>query len=436
MKRGLFYGWIVAAGAFVSHLLSYGVLTIAFGVFFPFMAEALSLSRGVLSGAFAVNRLASAALAPLVGPLADRRGPRAFTAAGALSLAAGAVVLAAADGPWRVYLGYGVVMALGGVALGELTADATVSRWFVRYRGRALAIATMGLSTAGIVLPVPLALAIARFGWRRAWLALGAGVLAAGLGAAFVMRRRPEDYGLAPDGETPVTRAEGGGAPAELSLTARQATRTAAFWLLVASTNLGTLALFGINLHLFSSITDMGIGAGTAAGIVTYLYVLHTVAKPLWGLIAERVHVRYCVAVCYAGGAAGVLLLIGSVSVPGLVLFATLYGLTRGAQSFVTSLAWSDYFGRDAQGAIRGVAAPFRFVASAAGPVVGGVLYDATGDYRLAFGVYAAAFALGGVAALLATPPRLSPGGAPGSRASASARAGRSARGSSPARRS
>ncbi len=406
MRRGLFYGWIVAGGAFVSHFLSYGVLTVAFGVFFPFMAEALHLSRGVLSGAFAASRLASAALAPLVGPLVDRRGPRAFTALGALSLAAGAAVLATADGPGRVYLGYGVVMALGGVALGELTADATVSRWFVRHRGRALALATMGLSTAGIVVPVPLALLIARVGWRRAWLALAVAVLIAGLAAALVMRRRPEDYGLAPDGEPSGAHADRGGAAGETSLTAREATRTPAFWLLVASTNLGTLALFGINLHLFSSLTDKGLAAGTAAGLMTYLYLLHTVAKPLWGLVAERVHVRYCVAACYAGGAAGVLILAGATSVTGVVLFASLYGLTRGAQSFVTSLAWSDYFGRDAQGAIRGVASPFRFAASAAGPLVGGVLYDLAGDYQLAFGVYAAAFALGGAAALLAKPPR------------------------------
>ncbi len=100
------------------------------------------------------------------------------------------------------------------------------------------------------------------------------------------------------------------------------------------------------------------------------------------------------------------LVLAGSASVAGFLLFATLYGLTRGAQSFVTSLAWSDYFGRDAQGAIRGVASPFRFVAAAAGPLVGGLLYDLAGNYHLAFGVYAAAFTLGGVAALLAKPPR------------------------------
>lgn len=411
MARRPFYGWIIVASAFLSHFLSYGVLTVAFGVFFPFMAEALGLSRGALASAGVVTRLVSAVAAPFIGPVVDRRGPRLLMTLGVLSLALGAVVLAHADSAWDVFAAYGVIMAVGSVVLGELTADATVARWFVRHRGRALAYATMGLSSAGIAVPLPLAFIIARFGWRQAWLVLAAVVLLLGLAAAAVMRARPEDHGLRPDGDAPAASGEAGGdgAPAERSLTAREATRTAAFWLLIVSTNLAGLALFGVNLHLFSYITDKGISIGLAAGLVTYLYVLHTVAKPLWGLIAERLQLRYCIAGCYAGGAAGVLLLTASVSVAGLVLFATVYGLTRGAQSFVTSLAWADYFGRDAQGAIRGVASPFRFVASASGPVVGGVLYDATGSYGLAFGAFAAAFAVAGLVALAAMPPQRPP---------------------------
>jgi OFA family oxalate/formate antiporter-like MFS transporter len=403
----MFHGWLVVGGAFVSHLLSYGILTVAFGVFFPFMADALGLGRGLLASISAAARLVSAALSPVVGPLVDRRGPRVVMAFGVLSLAGGAAVLAAAGSAWHVMLGYGLVMAFGSVALGELTGDTTVARWFVRRRGRALAISTMGLSTAGIVLPLPTALLIGQLGWRGAWLALGGVTLVLGLAATAVMRRRPEDYGLLPDGAD--TRAPQAAAPREVSLGARAAARTPAFWLLIVSTNLAGLGFFGVNLHLFSYVTDHGLSAALAASVITYLYTLHTVAKPLWGLIAERVHVRYCIAGCYAGGALGVLLLVvGSGSVGWLVAFATVYGLTRGAQSFVTSLAWADYFGREAQGAIRGLASPFRHLSAAAGPVVGGVLYDTTGDYRLAFMIFAASFAAGALVALAARPPALS----------------------------
>jgi MFS family permease len=404
----MFPGWLVVGGAFVSHLLSYGVLTVAFGVFFPFMADALGLGRGLLASVAAAARLVSAALSPLLGPVVDRRGPRGLMALGVLSLAGGAVVLAAAGNAWHVFLGYGVVMAFGSIALGELTGDTTVARWFVRRRGRALAVSTMGLSTAGIVIPLPIALLIGALGWRGAWLVLAGVILVLGTAATTVMRRRPEDYGLAPDGAPAPRRGDAAAPPAaDVSFTARDAARTPAFWLLVVSTNLAGLGFFGVNLHLFSYVTDGGLSAAVAASMITYLYTLHTVAKPLWGLIAERVHVRYCIAACYAGGALGVTVLwLAPASVAGLAVFGTVYGLTRGAQSFVTSLAWADYFGREAQGAIRGLASPFRHLAAAAGPVVGGVLYDVTGNYRLAFAIFAAAFLAGAAVALAARPPR------------------------------
>lgn len=400
MPRALFYGWVVVGAAFVSHFLNYGTQVVAFGLFLPAMAEGLGVGRGALASTFGLARVVSAAVAPALGVLVDRRGPRLLTLLGAVCVGAGALILAGAHTLWHVVLGYAVVMAVGGVALGDLSADATVTRWFVRRRGRALAIATMGLSAAGIVIPLPLAYAITSLGWRGAWVLMAAAVLALGAAAAIAMRARPEDHGLVADGAAPADDV-----PPEASLTARQALRTPAFWLLVVGTNLGGLALFGVNVHLFSYLGDRGLAPATAAAVVTLLYVLHTAAKPLWGLIAERVHVRYCIAACYAGGGAGVLLLLLSPSFAAVLAFTVVYGLTRGAQSFVTSLAWAEYFGRDAQGAIRGLAAPARFLASAAGPVLGGWLYDATGRYEHALLAFALAFLLGGAVAATARAP-------------------------------
>ena len=403
MARGLFYGWVIVGAAFIAHFLSYGTQVVAFGLFLPAMADGLHVGRGALSGAFGASRLVSAVVAPALGVLVDRRGPRLLIALGTLSLAGGALALAAAQRGWHVLLGYAVLMAIGGVALGELSVDATVTRWFVRRRGRALAIATMGLSTAGIVIPLPLAYGITTLGWRGAWVAMTIVVLALGTVAAVAMRGRPEDQGLVADGSAPESAAH------EASFTARQALRLPAFWLLVIGTNLGGLALFGVNIHLYSYLGDRGLPPATAAATVTLLYVLHTAAKPLWGLIAERVHVRYCIATCYAGGGLGILVLLLSPHFAAVLAFTVIYGLTRGAQSFVTSLAWADYFGREAQGAIRGLAAPARFIASAAGPVIGGWLYDATGSYTQALLVFALAFLLGGLVAGAARAPAALP---------------------------
>ncbi len=402
-----FYGWVVVGAAFVSHFINYGVLVVSFGIFFPFMAATLGWGRGLLASVTFVSRVASAAGAPLVGRAIDRHGPRPYLLIGGAAMAVGAVLVSLMSQPWQMFAAYGVLMALGGLALGPLGADSTVARWFIRRRGRALAFSTMGMSAAGVVLPLPLTLLIDWTDWRRAWVALGAFVLMLTLVVAPLMRKRPEDYGMVPDGNSEEEVASGGRRVVEeVSLTAREAMRTPAFWLLLVSTNFAGFAISGVNLHIFSYITDRQIDPGQAAMVITYLYFLQSVAKPLWGFAAERMHVRYCLASCYAGGAAGIVLLMGANSLPHLALFATVYGLTRGAQSFVSSLAWSDYFGREAQGAIRGTAQPFGLITSAGGPVLGGFLFDLRGDYLLAFSVFVGAFVVSSIAALLAQPPR------------------------------
>ena len=408
-ERKWFYGWVVVAGAFVSHFLGYGTLVVAFGIFFPFMAESLSWSRGLLASATNLARGASAVVGPLLGHRVDRHGPRPFVFFGGITMAAGAGILALVHSPWQLFVGYGLFLSLGAVALSDLTADSTVSKWFVRRRSRALAFSTMGMSSAGIVLPVPMAFLISQMGWRATWGVMAAAILVLALFVAPIMRRRPEDHGMVPDGEPVQPPTETGDVVVdEVSLTASDAIRTPAFWLLAASTNLASIDIFGVNLLMFSYFTDKGASVAVAAGAITYLYFLQTAAKPLWGFIGERLHVRYCLAVCYAGGALGILILMGSSTLPGFIAFATVYGLTRGAQSFVSSLAWSNYFGRDAQGAIRGTLFPLRFVSGSVGPVMAGLMFDLRGDYTMAFAAFVAVFALGSLAAAMAKPPVIS----------------------------
>ena len=156
-------------GAFVSHFLSYGTMVVAFGIFFPFMAESLGWGRGLLASATVLARATAALVGPFMGHSVDKRGPRSFVFLGGLSLAAGAGLLALVHSPWQLFVAYGVILALGAVALGDLTADSTVSKWFIRRRGRAIALTTMGMSSAGIALPIPLAFLIVHMGWREAW---------------------------------------------------------------------------------------------------------------------------------------------------------------------------------------------------------------------------------------------------------------------------
>ena len=404
--HGLFYGWVVVAAGFWVDFLSYGIVTVALGVLFPVLSDRLGAGRGLLSGALLLHASLVAVVTPFIGPVVDRRGPRALLAAGAVLLGIGTAALALVHTPWHFYAVYGVVMALGYAGLSDPVNHATVSQWFVKKRGRALGIVTMGFSVAGIVLPLTLTASLAAAGWRSTCIALGVLICGTGLVAARLMHHRPEGRGLLPDGEE---RALGNDTAAPQSAVhesdVRAAIRTPTFWLLLLGANAAGLALFGINLHLVSYLHDRGLSLTTAAFLVTMLYLCQTLAKPLWGFTAERLPVRVCLLLCYLGGAVGVLLLLLGRSVPTVVPFVLVYGLTRGAQSLLVSLAWAEYFGRGIQGRVRGLAAPFRIVSTAGGPILAGVLFDTTGDYTLAFLVFSVMFAVGGALSFAAQPP-------------------------------
>jgi MFS family permease len=308
--------------------------------------------------------------------------------------------------PWYFYAIYGVVMALGYAGLSDAVNHATVSQWFVKKRGRALGFVTMGFSVAGIVLPLSLTGALAIGGWRSTCIALGVLTGGTGLVAARLMHHRPESRGLLPDGdEATVAGSSVGPSDTAWDGDTRAAIRTPTFWLLLLGANAAGLALFGINLHLVSYLHDRGLSLTTAALMVTVLYLCQTLAKPLWGFTAERLPVRVCLLLCYLGGAVGVLLLLVGRSVPTVLPFVLVYGLTRGAQSLLVSLAWAEYFGRGIQGRVRSIAAPFRIISTAGGPILAGVLFDTTGDYTVAFLVFAVMFTVGGGLSFAARPP-------------------------------
>jgi MFS family permease len=358
-------------------------------------------------------------VAPFLGRYADRpNGPRYLMMSGAL-LAGTALILLAfmLQHLWQFYLLFGVVWGVAGTALGGVILGPTiVSKWFVRKRGRALAIATMGVSAGGVV-AIPMAtLFITAFGWRMAWAALGIVMLATifPLGA-FFMRRQPEDVGLLPDGDTPeeaarqaIRQAEGAGRPGlavRRSFTVRQAFRSRAFWALVVVQTMTSMGLSPVLQHQVAYVQDKGFSLAQAAAIGTMVAFFAAAGKVPWGIIAERVPVRYVMAVAFILAGASLWLLLQAQSLSMLYAYSVLFGLTMGSNPPLSNLVWATYFGRDNLGSIRGYSTPLTRWTGGVSPVFAGLVYDIAGSYNMAFAVFSAAWVLAGAAVLMAGPP-------------------------------
>jgi len=204
-----FYGWVIVAAVFVTMGIGVNTRT-AFSLLFPPILDEFGWERGVTAGAFSFGFLISAGLSPMLGRLMDRRGPRLVIEMGVGLMAAGMFLAPLTSEPWHLYLTLGVLVGGGGVCLSYSGQSLFLPRWFVRRRGLAMSLAFSGVGVGSIILLPWVQLLIEQGGWRAACWALGIVLVAVLAPLNLLLRRRPEDLGLVPDGAvSPRTPAAG-----------------------------------------------------------------------------------------------------------------------------------------------------------------------------------------------------------------------------------
>src|SRR5437868_1730891 len=199
-RLSFFYGWVLVAVAFVTMAVGVNART-AFSLLFPPILDEFGWERGVTAGAFSFGFLVSAALSPFLGRIVDRRGPRIVIETGIAATAAGLLLAPLAREPWQLYATLGVLVGAGGNCLGYMSHALFLPNWFVRRRGLALSIAFSGVGAGSILLLPALQSVIERHGWRVACLVLGVTLLAVLAPLNLLVKGRPADAGLEPDGD-------------------------------------------------------------------------------------------------------------------------------------------------------------------------------------------------------------------------------------------
>jgi MFS family permease len=154
-------------------------------------------------------------------------------------------------------------------------------------------------------------------------------------------------------------------------------------------------------------MTDMGISPSIAVGAITTVSICATVGGIFWPTLAEKLDVRYCLALTLITSAFGVFILMSVRSIPLAYAYAVIYGLTYGGLFPLFGLAQANYFGRTSLATIRGLAQPFLMTANALGPLLAGWIYDLARSYQVAFSVFIAAYLLSVLWVLLARPPAI-----------------------------
>jgi MFS family permease len=400
-----FYGWVILACTCCAGLSRQGGAVATLSVFVTPMTAQFHWSRTAISGAVSLGGLLAAIASPSLGRLLDREGARIVLCVAVLTTGLANMALSLTVSLPMFYVLF-CVARLNFAGPFDLGIYGAVNSWFILRRSFASAIASVGQTAGLVVLPMIGSLAMLKGGWPAGWLAIGMTVLIVGFVPAFLlMARAPEDVGLVPDGVRSISAVARHSVRPEPVFTRAQAVRTKSFWLLTLFTLLAYPVQAGVSLHQAPFLLERGLSSPVAASVVSYFSLMSGVASFGFGVLPKWLTARWRLVLT------GVLLCCGASLYPAVhgaasgYLAATFFGFGVGGLLVMLPIAWADYFGRGNYGSIRGVALTGQVLAQAAGPLLSGVLRDATGGYETSLACFAVLSGLSALAAILATPP-------------------------------
>ena len=433
-----YYGWVIIGAAFALMALAVNART-AFSLFLPPILAEFAWDRGVTAGAFSFGFLISAFLSPVLGQLMDRKGPQLVAQLGVAAAIAGLLLAAYGQVPWHLYLTLGVLVGIGSVCLGYSGQALYLPNWFVQRRGLAMGIAYSGVGVGSIILLPWLQRLIDQQGWRHATWTLGLVILVLGMPLTFLLRHRPQDLALLPDGALP---ASASASLARRSVTSTAATstvaasstavkpktnvvdanwvaidwtlaralRTSRFWWLASGYFGSMYAWYAVQVHQTKYLVDIGFTSTDAAWALGAVSLAGIPGQIVLGHISDRVGREIVFVLSNVGFVATYLLLLALGKLPGVGLLYLMivmqgaigYGLTAVFGAIPAEIFEGKHFG-----SIFGTLMLAAISGGAFGPWLTGFLFDRTGNYVLAFwlGVLASIYAA--VAIVIAAPGKV-----------------------------
>ena len=426
----IFYGWWLSGLAGLVMVISAVPVFHGMAVWSVALKAHYGWSATQLGVALSLTRAEGAMFGPLEGWTADRFGTRIMTGVGLLVLF-GAFMLFSQMSDVSVgeyffvdtllifYLAF-ILMSLGQGLGGWVPLMTMLNHWFSRYRGTAMGISMAGM-TAGALLVIPaLAWAIDpeadRLGWRNTAMIVGFVILGGAVLFPLLIRNRPQDMGLLPDGDTEVDEAarraptaeeQAASAPPEPELTVAQALRTQAFWCIAFGHGFASMIILAIMSQLGLMMTEIGYSLQTVAWIVALYNFVSLPFQFGGGYLGDRIPTNVALFIFTSIQGVAVVLITINTSLWMFYVFAILFGIGFGGRTPLTTAIRGEYFGRASFGKILGISTvPMNILLLISAPLAG-FMRDQLGDYQWAFLTLAILNGIGAILFLIARRPRL-----------------------------
>ena len=411
-KPKVFYGYWIVVATFLFISVSQGCAFFVFSLFVKPLQAELGWGRGDIMAAFSMFILALGLAAPFIGRVVDRYGVKIVISAGAVVTGLGYVLVSQMNELWQFYLGY-IIIGTGLAATGVVPSSTAVSNWFKRKRGMAIGIMSSGIGVGGFVsAPLIGGFFIPNFGWRASYFALAMFIWVVIIPLAwFVIKAKPADMGLFPDGvEAPEAGEATETSPsAPDGLTLRMALVTPAFWLIIISFLFGDFSHVGVIQSQVPYLQDIGFPVATAATALGGVGLGSAVGKFGFGWLCDKIQPKYAwtIGLIFQIVAIIVIMLTRPTSSQAMIwIYSITMGLGGGSWLPTSSMLTSTSFGLTDYGAIFGLVTLSIMIGSAAGPLTAGYMYDTMNTYHEAFIIFLALYVISIPAILILRRPK------------------------------
>ena len=410
-----FYGWVLVAIGFVTMAVGVNART-AFSLLFPAMLDEFGWDRGLTAGAFSFGFLVSAVVTPFVGRLMDLRGPRLVVEIGVFAMGIGLLLGSLVREPWQLYLTLGALAGGGVNCLAYTGQSLYLTNWFVRRRGLALSIAFSGVGIGSITILPWFGWLIDTAGWRSACVWLGVLVIVLLGPLNLLLKRRPEDIGMMPDGIAQGSPLADRSANivdhrwAAVDWTLRRAVRTGRFWWIALAYFCGLFSWYAVQVHQTKYLIEAGFAPSLAAWALGLVSLVAVPGQIAFGHLSDRIGREWVWTIGNCGFVVCCLALIGLQAMPSaalLYLMIVAQGTLGYSLTSVMGAIPAEIFEGRHYGSIFGTVMLAAILGGAAGPWIAGVLYDTTGSYAVAFWIAAACSVVSMLAIWLAAPGRV-----------------------------
>lgn len=387
----MFYGWKLGYLAMLGNLLIQGGAVYLMNVFTQPFSTLYGWSRGEVTLALGIGSFCGMIAAPLLASLSMRIGLRKVMLGGAVIGSVNLFLLGWFDELWLFTLNL-CLLWISSQACGGVIANALMSNWFVKHRGKAFGLANFGTSFSGSILPFAALLLINAFTVQTATAILGIAAFLLLVPASYILvRDTPAEMGLVPDGEsaaTPPEETHGAeetqGKEADEPPSIRELLHDPLVYRIGIAFTLAILAAAGTTGQLKPRFSDLGYGDFAATAFMSLTCVFVASGKYIWGWVCDKLTALRTAKIMFVFCFFAFMLAFLPVNLFTVSLFSVVCGIAVGGPWTVLAAVVAEVYGGKNFIAAYRVITFFLFFKSF-GFILMGQAYELTGSYDAAF---------------------------------------------------